>query len=183
MHLLALSGSLRSRSKNSTMLRAMALLAPAGVTLQLAPSVGELPHFNPELDDLDRGQAPAPVLALRRLLREADGVMICSPEYAHGVAGAMKNALDWLVGSGELVDKPVVVMNLSPTSFHAQAALVETLRVMSAVVMETRVEVPISGQEVTEAQALENPATAALLRASLAAVMAAVEQQRLAQGA
>ncbi|HRC58880.1 MAG TPA: NADPH-dependent FMN reductase, partial [Kofleriaceae bacterium] len=155
MHLLALSGSLRSRSKNSTMLRAMALLAPAGVTLQLAPSVGELPHFNPELDDLDRGQAPAPVLALRRLLREADGVMICSPEYAHGVAGAMKNALDWLVGSGELVDKPVVVMNLSPTSFHAQAALVETLRVMSAVVMETRVEVPISGQEVTEAQALE----------------------------
>ena len=64
-----------------------------------------------------------------------EAVLICSPEYAHGVSGTLKNALDWLVGSGELVGKPVAVLNLSPRATHAHASLIETLRTMAAVVV------------------------------------------------
>ena len=80
-----------------------------------------------------RGGAPAPVLAFRQALRAADGLMICSPEYAHGVSGVMKNALDWLVGSGELEGKPILLLNASPRSAFAHPALLETVRVMGGV--------------------------------------------------
>jgi NAD(P)H-dependent FMN reductase len=87
-----------------------------------------LPHFNPD-DDVD--VPPAPVLALRAQVGEADGLLFCSPEYAHGVPGSLKNALDWLVASLELPHKPVALLNASPWATHAPASLVETLTVMS----------------------------------------------------
>jgi NAD(P)H-dependent FMN reductase len=59
-------------------------------------------------------------------------VLICSPESAHGVPGTLKNALDWLVGSEELVGKPVAVLNLSERATRAHASLIETLHTMAA---------------------------------------------------
>ena len=126
--ILAISGSLRSRSSNTSLLEAAALLAPEGVEITIYRGLGNLPHFNPDLEGLE-SDAP---LQYRRQLQDADGVLISSPEYAHGVPGVMKNALDWVVGSGELVNKPVALLNASLRSTHAHTSLLETLTVMSA---------------------------------------------------
>src|SRR5262249_37530282 len=83
----------------------------------------------------DTDSGPAAVMNFRARLNGAAAVVICSPEYAHGVPGALKNALDWVVGSGELVGKPVGVWNLSARAVHAHASLVETLQTMSALVL------------------------------------------------
>jgi NAD(P)H-dependent FMN reductase len=129
--IIGISGSLRKHSSNAALLRAAARVAPGGVRLHLYDGLGELPHFNPDLDE-EGSAPPAPVAELRRLLIEADAVLISSPEYAHGVPGAMKNLLDWLVSTGELVGKPVALLNASPAGGgYAQSALLETLRTMN----------------------------------------------------
>ncbi len=177
---LAISGSLRVGSKNTVVLEALARLAGAGasagcVRVALFGGLGQLPLFNPDLDELDRGVAPLPVQAFRQDLAASRAVAICSPEYAHGVAGAMKNALDWLVGSGELVGKPVLVLNASPTSFHAHRALVETLRTMDARVLErTLPPPPLGGASATVAALLELPERAAFLAETLEALAALI---------
>ena len=106
------------------------MVAPSGVEFELYDGLGALPHFNPDLDD---GSVPLPaaVADLRSRLRAADAVLISTPEYAHGVPGTLKNALDWLVGDGELVGKPVVLVNATARSTYAQESLTETLTVMS----------------------------------------------------
>src|SRR6187455_908910 len=115
----AISGSLRSQSSNTNVLRAVTLLASEGVSISLYEGLGNLPHFNPDLE----GKEGLAVLDFRRRLQESDAVLISSPEYAHGVPGVLKNALDWLVGGEEFVYKPVALFNASPRSNHAQASL------------------------------------------------------------
>jgi chromate reductase, NAD(P)H dehydrogenase (quinone) len=131
MKVIAISGSLRRESSNAALLRAAARVAPDGVEVVLYDGMGELPHFNPDLDG--EGMEPPPsVRALRELLTGADGVLISSPEYAHGVPGSFKNMLDWLVSEGELAGKPVALLNASPAGGeYAQAAILETLRTMN----------------------------------------------------
>ena len=69
---------------------------------------------------------------LRELLIAADAILISSPEYAHGVPGSFKNLLDWLVSTGELVGKPVALLNAAPVGGeYAQNAILETLRTMN----------------------------------------------------
>src|SRR5262249_47022129 len=109
VRVLAISGSLRSGSSNTILLRAAAELAPRGLCVILYGGLADLPHFNPDLDD--EANPPPQVREFRDALRAADGLMICSPEYAHGVPGSLKNALDWVVGSGELSGKPVALIN------------------------------------------------------------------------
>jgi NAD(P)H-dependent FMN reductase len=133
MRILAISGSLREQSTNSRLLRAARLVAPRDVIIDLYPSLGELPHFNP---DLDLDVPPPIVAALREEIGKSDAVMICSPEYAHGVPGTLKNALDWLVASAEMVGMIVALVNASARSTYAQAQLAETLRTMSTDVIE-----------------------------------------------
>ena len=128
INLLAISGSLRAASGNSALLRAAIACAPAGVQISLYEDLGHLPIFNPDHDL----HAPAYVQALRGRVTSADGLLIASPEYAHGVTGAIKNALDWLVSSEGFVDKPVLLFNTGNGAVHAHAALLETLRTMSA---------------------------------------------------
>ena len=111
------SGSLRSASGNSTLVRALAAVAPGGVTIESFDALGELPHFNPDLDG-DGATPPPAVARWREAIRAADGLVISCPEYAHGVPGAFKNALDWLVGSGELMAKPIALLNASPAKLR-----------------------------------------------------------------
>jgi NAD(P)H-dependent FMN reductase len=92
-----------------------------------------LPFFNP---DLDGAELSAAVAAFRTIIGSADGVLISSPEYARGVAGVMKNALDWLVASFEFPGKPVALINTSPRATHALAALRLTLETMSARIVD-----------------------------------------------
>ena len=103
MRILGISGSLRASSSNTALLQAAAVLAPEGITITLYDGLSQLPQFNPDLDD---ETVRRPCNDWRASLRAADGVVFSTPEYAHGVPGALKNALDWVVGSGELVDKP-----------------------------------------------------------------------------
>src|SRR5581483_420099 len=125
MRLLAICGSLRAASSNRSALEAVRLLAPAGVEVLPWHGLGGLPHFNPDLDTEQAPATPPAVAALRRLVGECDGLLISSPEYAHDVAGSLKNALDWLVSCSEFPGKPVALINTSPRATHAQAALAE----------------------------------------------------------
>jgi len=129
--IVAISGSLRGGSSNAALLRAAASVAPEGVRFVFYEGMNELPHFNPDLDSED-STPPEPVRQLRELLIGADAILISSPEYAHGVPGAFKNMLDWLVSTGELVGKPVALLNAAPAGGeHAQNAILETLRTMN----------------------------------------------------
>lgn len=136
IRIVAISGSLRTGSSNLALLRAAAAVAPEGTEIIFYEGMGTLPHFNPDLDG--EGAVPPPtVKTWRTLLGEADGVVISSPEYAHGLPGSLKNALDWIVSSGELTDKPVVLLNASASGGQrAQASLMQTLRVMGTNVLE-----------------------------------------------
>ena len=139
MKILGISGSLQGKSSNTTLLQVAGGASPAGVEFSTFEGPGGLPHYNPDLDDLDSGIAPASVLDLRGRLREAQAVLFATPEYAHGMPGVLKNALDWLVGSGELAGKPVAVLSASPNAFggiRAQVALIQTLVVMDAVFVD-----------------------------------------------
>jgi len=101
------------------------------IDVQIYEGLGSLPHFNPD-DDVEGATPPPAVGELRTLLASAGGILISSPEYAHGVPGSLKNALDWLVSDGALVDKPVALINASPVGGEfARDSLVETLRTMN----------------------------------------------------
>lgn len=123
-----MSGSLRASSSNGFLLRAAEVLAPEGVVVEHYEGLGTLPHFNPDLADAP----PDRVLELFARVGWAHGLLISSPEYARGIPGSFKNALDWLVGSSEFPDKPVAVFNTSPRASDAQAALRLVLQTMSA---------------------------------------------------
>ncbi len=136
MKIVAISGSLPQRASNTALLRAAARGAPSGVDVVLYYGLAGLPPFNPDQDE-EGATPPAAVAALRELLIAAGAVLISSPEYAHGVPGALKNLLDWLVSTGELVGKPVALLNAAPVGGqYAQASLLETLRTMNWKVVE-----------------------------------------------
>lgn len=146
MHLLAISGSLRAQSSNGELLRALVNAAAPDIEVEIYNGLASLPPFNPDLDQ-DGMFLPSPVQELRRRIAAADGLVISSPEYAHGVPGSLKNALDWLVSGPEMVYKPIALLNPSPRSVHAQASLAETLRTMSTTLVEGAcIALPISGR-------------------------------------
>jgi chromate reductase, NAD(P)H dehydrogenase (quinone) len=127
-----------------------------------------LPLFNPD-DDVE--PAPASVSALRAAIASADALVISSPEYAHGVPGALKNALDWLVSGVEIYSKPVALLNPSPHSNFAHPQLMETLRVMSATIVEDAcITLPISGRGLDAEGIANDPVLAGSLRAALDAL-------------
>jgi chromate reductase len=166
---LGLCGSLRAASINHAVLRAAAAVAPPTVRVELYPSLAGLPLFNPDLD----ATALAAVAQLRERIVTADAVLIASPEYAHGVSGVIKNALDWLVGDDTWVNKPVAVLNTAPRSQHAHAALCETLRTMSARLIEGAcVAIPILGSGLDARGIASHAQHAASLRGALLALTA-----------
>ena len=98
------------------------------------------------------------------------------PEYAHGVPGVLKNGLDWVVGSGEFVNKPVTLFNASPRGTYAQASLTETLTVMSAkVVPEASATLQLMGKPVAASQVIADLGMAAVVRSALEVFAGAIE--------
>lgn len=163
---LCLSGSLRGRSANTALLKAARQLAPVGLALSVYEGLGSLPLFNPD-DEVE--PLPGSISALRREVGASDVLLIACPEYAHGVPGAFKNLLDWLVGSLEFPAKPVVLWNASGReSFHAQAALREILLTMSAQIVEpASVTVPLPGAGCEIGDILQDPVQVGRIRAAL----------------
>lgn len=181
VNFLAISGSLRKRSSNTEVLRALALLAPASVGVTLYSGLDSLPYFNPDLDQ-EGMESPPAVRDLRTRIGEADGLFICSPEYAHGVPGVLKNALDWLVSAPEMVGKPIGLLNGSPRSTHGPASLAETLRTMSTrVIPSASITVPVGGRWLDAAAIAGDAGLAETLRLALEALVSAVDEHRRSQ--
>jgi len=175
MKILAISGSLRAASNNTALLRAAARLAPADISVELFRDLGNLPLFNPDIEATD----PPVVARFRAQLMAADAVLIASPEYAHGVTGAMKNALDWMVGGEAFVNKPVALLNASPRAVHAQAALRETITVMSALIVDqASIVIPVLGSRLDEKGMVAHPVIAKALREALQALHTVVLRLR-----
>ncbi len=171
MNVLAISGSLRKASLNSALLRAVARIAPPGIKVDLYHGLGDLPLFNPDIESAP----PAPVAALRNQILASEALLIASPEYAHGVTGAMKNALDWMVGNESFVNKPVALLNASPRATHAQAALREIISTMSArLVDEACITIAMLGYGLGEDDIVQHPTIKPALQAALQALKAAV---------
>jgi chromate reductase len=170
IRILTISGSLRARSINSEVLAALELVAEVEAGFERYEGLASLPHFNPDLDR--EGAIPPPAVAgLRQAVAGAQAVVICSPEYAHGVPGSLKNALDWLVSGPEIVHKPVGVLNASEHSRHAQAQLIETLRTMSTVIVpEACITLPINGRKLDAAAIAQDPTLGGALRAAVEAL-------------
>ncbi|MBV6738428.1 NAD(P)H-dependent oxidoreductase [Priestia megaterium] len=130
--ILAISGSLRKNSSNTHVLYAVSSLRPENTDFQFYKRLEHLPYFNPEIDT---DSPPDPVKDLRNQLKLADGVIICTPEYARGVPGSLKNALDRIVSSGEFVNKPVAVISASSRSSggdKAHESIMLTLEMIEA---------------------------------------------------
>ncbi|MDN4605700.1 NAD(P)H-dependent oxidoreductase [Paenibacillus sp. F6_3S_P_1C] len=135
LNILAISGSLRNQSSNTLLMHAMMKLAPANLKFEVYDGLNDLPHFNP---DLDIQEGPLAVQNLRAQLQQSDGVLICTPEYGNGVPGALKNALDWIVSSGEWLNKPTVAIAASPSPMggdKAHASLLLTLNMINAQIL------------------------------------------------
>jgi chromate reductase len=113
MNILTLCGSIRAKSYNASLIRALPKLAPGGMTFTPAPLIANIPHY-----DADMQQAsgpPAAVVELGTAIREADGVLIASPEYNYSIPGALKNTIDWVsrLPNQPLAGKPVLIQSVS----------------------------------------------------------------------
>jgi chromate reductase, NAD(P)H dehydrogenase (quinone) len=146
--ILAVSGSLQSSSTNAALLDVARSRVPEDMEIVVFNELAHIAPFNPEI------KVPVAVERLRTLVQLSDGVLFATPEYAHGLPGVLKNALDWMVGTGELYGKPVVIVSAEPSAdrgVHARADLERTLRAQGAEVLSsTTIVVPTSvrGREV-----------------------------------
>lgn len=131
--ILAISGSTRKASSNLNLIKAIADLTSEIFTITIFDGLSELPHFNP---DLDNENVSKQVTDFRQQLRRADGILICSPEYAIGVPGTLKNAIDWTVSSMEFSKKPVALITASLSGEKAHNSLLGTLLIIEAKMTE-----------------------------------------------
>ncbi|MGE7882003.1 NADPH-dependent FMN reductase [Bacillus sp. NPDC094077] len=134
--IIAISGSIREGSSNTNILKALAAFIPDEVDYTIYKGIEELPHFNP---DVDRVGAPVVVEEFRKTVSESHALIICTPEYAKGIPGVLKNALEWLVSSAELYKKPVAIITASPSitgGDKAHESLLLTLGMIDTVVVQ-----------------------------------------------
>lgn len=135
MRILAVCGSLKAGSGNLALLRTAAELMPSGVDVVFFDGLGDLPHFNP---DLDSNEGPESVARWRRALSESDAVLIACPEYGFSLPGVLKNAIDWVIQSGELEQKAVGITAATVAPERGRRglqALRDTLSALSATIV------------------------------------------------
>jgi NAD(P)H-dependent FMN reductase len=152
--LLAVSGSLKRGSVNGAALRAAAAAgARDGIPVAIAASVRELPHFDP----VQEPDPPEEVLRFRAACEAAGGVIFCVPEYAFGIPGSFKNALDWTVGSIALYRKPVTVLSVAPAGrgVHVREALDLVLTALGTDIVHR--SVPVASGDRDEFGEIVNP--------------------------
>lgn len=179
IRIVALEGSLKAGSSNAALLRAAQAVAPDGLAIDVPVSLRDVPALDPDLDACD-GSAPEPVERLRAAMRGADGLLIASPEYAHSMPGTLKNALDWLVPSGELAGLPVALVSASTTmtgGLRAQMALLQTLLAQGAFVV-VQYTLPGVKAKRDDTGELTGDVVRRRLRETLAALAEGVEESR-----
>lgn len=132
---LAICGSTRQSSSNHNIIKAFTALSNDIFDVQLYDGLTRLPHFNPD-EDLSADSAPAPVQDFRRQLEGADAVLISTPEYAIGVPGTLKNAIDWTVSSMHFSKKPVALITAGTSGHKAHQSLLGTLLIIESRISE-----------------------------------------------
>lgn len=157
--ILAISGSTRQSSTNLGLIKAIIDLSVDSLDIKIFEGLSEIPHFNP---DLDTDTPPRNVADFRRQLKEADGILICTPEYAMGVPGTLKNAIDWTVSSCEFSHKPVALITASSVGEKGHLSLIETLKIIESDIPDDSqllisfVKTKVSSEgKITDAQTLE----------------------------
>ncbi|HEX8751982.1 MAG TPA: NAD(P)H-dependent oxidoreductase [Solirubrobacterales bacterium] len=182
MRVLGISGSLRRDSYNSALLRAAAERLPAGAELIEFEGLREIPPYDADLEE--REGAPAAVAELRAAVREADAVLLATPEYNHSIPGALKNALDWVsrpAGRSALMGKPAAVLGASTGMFGAvwaQAELRKVLGAMGGRVVEAELPIPRAQEQYRDGRLELSPEQSAQLQELLAQLLAEVEELR-----
>lgn len=167
MRLATLCGSLRKASINARLLEAIRISAPTGIHVKPPPKLGELPLFNPDTED----EPPECVIRLWELIETSDAIIIASPEYAHGITGVLKNALDWTVARGSFMAKPVAVLNAAPRSWIAHRALVEVITTIDAKpIEEASIGIPVLGNTLDAGELTRDPQFSALIQGVLTAI-------------
>jgi chromate reductase len=158
---LLVSGSTRKGSANTAALATMAALAPGRVTPVLYDGLTDLPAFNP---DHDGDLLPTAAAELRAAIGAAAAVIFCTPEYAGTLPGSLKNLLDWTVGGGELLGKPVAWINVAAAGrgSGAAATLASVLGYVGAdIVTEACRDIPVGRSAVTPGGTVSDPRFAA----------------------
>ncbi len=141
MKLIALSGSVRQQSTNTALLEAIERRSPDGVSISLYRDMESLPIFNP---DREGDHTPSKAGAFIKDVTASDGLILACPEYAHGIPGGFKNALDWLVSSVCFPDTPIMICHASHRGEFVLNALKEVLKTMSAdIVEEAYLQIPL----------------------------------------
>jgi NAD(P)H-dependent FMN reductase len=126
---IAISGSTRQNSINHSLIKAIADLSAENLDITIFDGIANLPQFNP---DNDGDNVADEVADFRQQLNNADGVIICTPEYAHGVPGTLKNAIDWTISSSSFPHKPTMLITASTGGQYGHKALMETLKAIEA---------------------------------------------------
>lgn len=125
----AISGSTRQNSANHCLIKAISDLSATHLEVMIYDGIAHLPQFNP---DNDGDNVAKEVAEFRQQLNNADGVIICTPEYAHGVPGTLKNAIDWTISSSSFPQKPTMLITASTGGNYGHKALMETLKAIDA---------------------------------------------------
>ncbi|QNK61060.1 NAD(P)H-dependent oxidoreductase [Pedobacter sp. PAMC26386] len=147
--IVAISGSTRQRSSNLNLIKAVQHMAANLFELSVFEGLTDLPHFNPDLDNED---VSGNIKSFRNILRAADGILICTPEYAVGVPGTLKNAIDWTVGTMEFSQKPVALITAATSGARAHESLLGTLLIIEAkITADMQLLIPAVRIKVTDA--------------------------------
>lgn len=156
--ILAICGSTRQQSSNLELIQAIKESETERADIIIYQGLATVPHFNPDLDTED---PPEAVTAFRQQLNEADGILIFTPEYAMGVPGTLKNAIDWTVSSMEFSHKPVALITSSTLGNKAHASLLETLKIIECDIPDTsqlvisHIKTKLKGGVITDASTAE----------------------------
>ena len=127
--IIAIPGSLSRNSVNLSLIRSIIPIFSDRLDIKVIEGLADIPHFNP---DLNNDNPPENVSNFRRQLKQADGILICTPEYAMGVPGTLKNAIDWTVSSMEFSHKPVALITASTAGQKGHQSLIDTLKIIEA---------------------------------------------------
>jgi len=179
MRVLGISGSLRRDSLNSALLRAAAERLPAGTEWVEFERLREIPPYDA---DAEAFTTPQPVEELRQAMREADAVLIATPEYNHSIPGVLKNALDWAsrpAGQSALSGTPAAAIGASTGMFGAVWAQAETRKVLGALggrVLEAELPVAQADQLLAGGRLELSPQQSEQLDEILAELVSAAEE-------
>jgi chromate reductase len=171
--ILAISGSLRPTSSNSKILQVIGKRMPDYIQYFIYNAIDKIPPFN------DSEEVPDTVISWRKSIAAADVVLICSPEYAFGIPGALKNALDWTVSSGEFTGKPVALITASSMGELAHAALQHTLVAISANMIPGAVHlIPFIRAKMNVQGEITEPAAARTVNNTIEAILAFLQDSK-----